>query len=254
MSNLLTAILVGITAGILEWDIYGGFQFQTSRPIIVGPIIGLILGDFTTGLYIGASLEMIYLGVIAVGAAVPPDATSATAITTALCIISGMDKDAAVTLAVPVAVIAQMLQMLIWTLNSGLLHRADHYLENGEVEKACHVQYSGMILFFLQGFIPAFLAIWLGAEVVGDIVKNMPEWINNWLNMAGGMLPALGFAMLFRLMARKKLIPFFIIGFTIAAAFGGTLVSTAALGLAMALLYVYQMDAKQGGRRNRERR
>ena len=254
MNNILTALLVGITAGILEWDIYGGFQFQTSRPIIVGPVIGLILGDFATGLYIGASLEMIYLGVIAVGAAVPPDATSATAITTALCIISGMDKDAAVTLAVPVAVIAQMLQMLIWTLNSGLLHRADHYLDQGEVEKATRVQYGGMLLFFLQGFIPAFFAIWLGADLVGDFVSNMPEWINNWLNMAGGMLPALGFAMLFRLMAKRKLIPFFIIGFTIAAAFGGTLVSTAAIGLALALLYVYQMDGAQVPRRSSARR
>lgn len=253
MESIGIALLVGVVAGILEWDIYGGFQFQTSRPLIVGPVIGLLLGDFTTGLYIGASLEMIYLGVIAVGAAVPPDATSATAITTALCIVSGIDKEAAITLAVPVAVIAQMLQMLIWTLNSALIHKADNYLDHGEVERACRMQYVGMLMFFLQGFLPAFLAIWLGADVVGNIVSSLPEWINNWLTMAGGMLPALGFAMLFRLMARKKLIPFFIIGFTMAAAFGGTLVSTAALGIGLALLYVYQMDAKPA-RRVREGR
>lgn len=67
--------------------------------------------------------------------------------------------------------------------------------------------------------------------------------------MAGGMLPAVGFAMLFKLMYSKKLLAFFLIGFVIAAQFGGTLVSVAVLGLACALLYVNQMN-KAG--KNRE--
>lgn len=150
MNTLGIALLVAVVTGILEWDVYGGFQFQVSRPLIVGPIIGLILGDFSTGLYIGASLEMVYLGVIAVGAAVPPDATLATAISTALCILSGMDKAAAVTLAIPVAVIAQMLQMLIWTLNGALMHRADRFISKGNVKGALNVQYIGMVMFFCR--------------------------------------------------------------------------------------------------------
>ncbi len=106
-------------------------------------------------------------------------------------------------------------------------------------------------MFFFQGFIPAFLAIFLGADAVSTLVNNMPDWINTWLKVAGGMMPALGFAMLFVMMYKKKLLPYFIAGFVIAAAFGGTLISIGVLGMAAALLYVNSMDEKTERRRGR---
>ncbi len=253
MGNIGLALLVGVVAGIIEWDIYGGFHTQINRPLGAGFIMGLVLGDVQTGLYVGASLEFVYLGSISVGAAIPPDAAAATSIATALCIISGMDKDLAVSLAIPVASLAQMLQMFIWTINTSLMHAADKKAAVGDVDGACGYHYVGMVFFFLQGFIPAFLAVLLGAPYVADIVAAMPAWVTNWLTLAGGMLPAVGFAMLFILMNKPKLTAFFIIGYTIAAAFGGSLISTGLLGLSFALLYVGAMDNKAGGEKRTRR-
>ena len=253
MSNVGLALLVGVVAGIIEWDIYGGFHTQINRPLAAGAIMGLVLGDLPTGLYVGASLEFVYLGSISVGAAIPPDAAAATSIATALCIISGMDKDMAVALGIPVASFAQMLQMFIWTINTGLMHAADKSAATGDIDGACKWHYVGMLFFFLQGFIPAFLAVAIGAPFVGELVANMPPYISAWLNLAGAMLPAVGFAMLFVMMNKPKLTPFFIVGYVLAAAMGGTLISTALIGLAAALLYVGQMDKGGSGERKTRR-
>lgn len=238
MHLFFTALLIALVAGILEWDIYGWGQTMISRPVVVGTVIGLILGDVKTGLFIGASIEMIYLGTIPVGAAVPPDATSATSIATALGILSGIDAKVAITLAIPVAMAAQMLQMFIWTINTGLMHKADKYVEQGDLKGTDRLHYLGSFLFFLQGFIPAFLAILFGVDAVKFLVEKMPAWLTNWFTVAGGILPALGFAMLFVMMSNKKLVPFFIVGFAMAAFFHGTLLSVAVIGLAVALIYV----------------
>jgi len=247
------ALLVGVVAGIIEWDIYGGFHTMISRPVAAGAIMGLVLGDLPTGLYVGASLEFVYLGSISVGAAIPPDAASATSIATALCILAKLDKDMAVSLGIPVASFAQMLQMFIWTINTYLMHAADKSAATGDIDGACKWHYVGMAFFFLQGFIPAFLAIWLGAPVVKSLVENMPVWLTNWLTLAGSMLPAVGFAMLFTMMNKPKLTPFFIIGYVLAAKMGGTLVSIGLLGLAAALLFTNMEGGKGSGERKTRR-
>ncbi len=252
MGNIGLALLIGVVAGIIEWDIYGGFHTMINRPLAAGTIMGLVLGDLQTGLYVGASLEFVYLGAISVGAAIPPDAAAATSIATALCIISGLDKDMAVSLAIPVASLAQMLQMFIWTINTSLMHAADKSAVVGDIDGACKWHYVGMLFFFLQGFIPAFLAVLFGAPYVKTIVESMPALITGWLTLAGSMLPAVGFAMLFIMMNKPKLTPFFIIGYVLAAAMGGTLISTGLLGVAAALLYVGNSnDGKSAEKRTR---
>jgi len=211
------ALLVALVAGIVEWDIYGWGQTMISRPIVVGAIMGLVLGDLQTGLIIGGTVELFYLGVIPVGAAIPPDATSATSIATALSILSGIDPKVAPTIAIPVAMAAQTLQMFIWTVNIGITHRADKYAEEGNLSGIERLQYFGSFLFFLQGFIPAFIAVLFGVDAVKTLLGIIPEWFMNGLKIAGGMLPAMGFAMLYTMMSSKKLAPFFYIGFALAA-------------------------------------
>ena len=44
-----------------------------NRPLVLGPLVGLVLGDISQGIIIGATLELIFMGNIKVGAAIPPD-------------------------------------------------------------------------------------------------------------------------------------------------------------------------------------
>ena len=70
---MLQAFLLGLCGayGHLDWGI--GTPYL-NRPIILGPLVGLILGDFTTGIVIGATLEVFFLGQMAIGSYIPPDA------------------------------------------------------------------------------------------------------------------------------------------------------------------------------------
>lgn len=239
MDLLLISLIVGITAAIVEVDIYGIGQTQISRPIVVGPIMGLVLGDVQSGVMIGATLEMMYLGTIAVGASIPPNATAATAITTALVILADIDHEAAIALAIPIAALASMLQIGVWTLNSYLINRADKDLENMDDSNIEKYQYTGVFLFFLQGFLPAFLAVYLGQSAVANFVNLLEvdyPYIIDGFSLAGAVLPALGFAMLYIMMKDNFNIAFFIVGFIMSAFFGATIIAVTFIGIAIAIV------------------
>ncbi len=242
MSLFFKALLVAIVTGLCEMDIYGWGQLMTERPLIVGFLVGLVLGDIKTGLLVGGSVELMYLGVIYVGAAIPPDATAGCGIATALAIMSGMEPKAASTLAIPVAVLASFLSMAVWTLFIGLMHHGDKVAEEGNDRAIEKMTYFGTFVYFLVGAIPAFLAVFFGVNAVKAMVAVIPDKVMIALKVAGGMLPALGFGMLFNMMYDKKLVPFFIIGFAAAAFLKLGLIAAALFGLGAALLYIQIFD------------
>ncbi|MCT6891793.1 MAG: PTS sugar transporter subunit IIC, partial [Lactobacillus sp.] len=110
--------LIALVAYISQLDERYLGASMMNRPIIIGPIVGLILGDLQKGTLIGAALEAMFIGIVTIGAALPPDVGVASTIATALAIQSGASTNVAVTLAMPFAVVAQGLNMLAFTLNS----------------------------------------------------------------------------------------------------------------------------------------
>lgn len=75
----MTDILVLATAGaLLSLDAVHVAQVMVSRPVVVGPVAGWILGDVATGLWAGALVELVWISVLPIGPYTPPDATVAT--------------------------------------------------------------------------------------------------------------------------------------------------------------------------------
>ena len=125
------AILVGITVFVLEF-IETWFSYpMTTRPLVVGTAIGIVLGDVTTGVTVGASLELVFMGVMAIGGTVPPDACSGTAVGTAYAIILGQGVETAFALAVPASMLCQMLFVPLVALRSLWSPLIDKWVENG---------------------------------------------------------------------------------------------------------------------------
>lgn len=244
------ALYVSIICTFFGWSNYGFVNFRTTQPVVCGALTGLLLGDIKTGIIIGGTLQLVYMGVVGVGAAIPVNQTTATTVTTALCIITKIDMETAVALAVPVSVLGQLGRMAAWTINTPLMHMADQYAETAEYKKMSRLQLVGSLVFFLTEFIPVFLCIYFGSSFVTMVNDNMPVWISDWLKTATGMLPALGFGMLLSMMYKPKYIPFFIVGFVMCAVFGGSLLSIALLGAAFAMIvyfFVPQTKRKKGG-------
>ena len=249
--DLGNAILLSALCAFFGWTNYGFANLGTTRPIICGTLVGIILGDPYTGIFIGGTLQLVYLGVQGIGAAIPVNSTTATTVTTALTIATGVEMETAIALAIPVSVMGQLGRMVAWTVNAPIMHIADKYAEEAEYKKMKRLQILGSLVFYVTEFIPVFLCIYFGSAFVTSINENMPELVNDWLTKVTGMLPALGFGMLVAMMYKPKFLPFFIIGFVMSAVFGGSLLSIALLGAAMALIIFFYGPSAQGKQRRK---
>ena len=79
---LVQAILVGLVGafGCLDYQLGTLYAF---RPIVLCPLVGLVLGDLQSGLAIGASLELLFMGITNIGGSIPSDVFIAGTIVTA---------------------------------------------------------------------------------------------------------------------------------------------------------------------------
>ena len=98
LNAFLVALAVFICVGGAELI---GFT-MLNRPIVIGPLVGLFLGDLHTGVIIGASLEAVFMGVVNIGGASAAEPGIATAVGTAFAIMLGKGSEVALTLALPI--------------------------------------------------------------------------------------------------------------------------------------------------------
>lgn len=99
---ILKTILIFLVTvlGYSEWAL-GTSYFQ--RPIVLGPLVGLIMGDLQAGIVMGATLELAMIGAVSIGAYNPPDLIAGTILGVSLAIQSGANASAALTLGIPIA-------------------------------------------------------------------------------------------------------------------------------------------------------
>lgn len=116
-------------------------EFQTHRPLIACTLVGAILGDMTTGIIIGGTLEMIALGWMNIGAAMAPDAALASVISTILVIAGHQSIGAGIAIAMPLAAAGQVLTIICRTITVFFQHKADGFAQEGNLRgiDICHL-------------------------------------------------------------------------------------------------------------------
>lgn len=240
MSILLTAILVALFVTIAYIDSHT-FQTHIFRPIFVGPVVGLIMGDVSTGLAVGVTIELMFLAVIFVGTATPPDPTLSTAIATGIAILGGGGTELAVATALPVSFIGQIATTFQNTvINIWFMHRAENAISKLNTRGLVlnNTVYPMLTNAVLYG-IPAFLAIYFGADFVKGIIEAIPDKIITGLSVGGGMIGAVGFALLLSTIQVKKFWPFLFLGFFFASYLKINMIGIALLGVICVALYYY---------------
>lgn len=246
--STIQVLILSIFIAFLILENYGYGYWMISRPIFAGPLIGLLLGDVQTGLLVGGSVELMYMGVIPVGGSVPPNAQIAGILSTVFAILNGGNAEVGIALALPIGLLAQLLIMLAWNLNIILIHGADKYVQAGDYRKVEKMQLSGLVVFFFVFFIPTFLAIQFGSDFVNNVVAAMPPVLTDGLKIASGILPAVGMAMLLKMMNFKKYWSFFALGFVFSIYLGLNVLAISIIALAMvcAMNAMRKKDADDG--------
>ncbi|MFD2831142.1 PTS mannose/fructose/sorbose/N-acetylgalactosamine transporter subunit IIC [Corticicoccus populi] len=220
---MMTIILITLVAFILGVDDVSTKFFR--RPLLIAPIIGWILGDLQAGLIIGATLEIMWMGIGNVGAYMAPDIITGTIISTALAIMSTSSVDTAVataiTLAIPTSLLAQQLLVMIQTVNVSLNGWAKRLAENADVKGTVWLIYPPAILTGAARAVPTFVALYFGAGAIQTAVDALPEFVVGGLETAGAIIPAVGIALLMTAMIKKfELWMFLILGFVFSAYLG----------------------------------
>ena len=64
-------LVLALVAGLAAVERKGFLQAMLSRPIALAPLIGWALGDLEGGLLVAAPLELLWLGAVNLGAALP---------------------------------------------------------------------------------------------------------------------------------------------------------------------------------------
>ena len=226
---VLVALVVGMASVLDERQFY--------RPLVACTLMGLVMGDLTTGVILGGALELIALGWMNVGAAMVPDAALASTVASVVVIAGHQDVNTGIAIAVPLAAAGQVLTIFVRTIAVFFQHQADRFANFRGIEI---MHFSALSLQGLRVAIPtAAVAAVTGTDLVDRWLSAIPDVVATGLQVAGGFIVVVGYAMVINMMNARALMPFFFLGFVLAAFIPDfNLVGLGIIGACLAVVYV----------------
>lgn len=202
--SALAIVLAALAGGIAAVERKALVQSMISRPIVIGPLVGWALGDATTGLFVGAPLELLWSGAANLGAALPHHETSATAAIAATAITAGLHAPAALAsetaalaggafvVLAPVALLGRKLEAMGERANEGVVARATVAMGEGLATRGLRLHLAGLwrpVVF--AGALTAFSAAVLG-PALGAALALAPGFLVEGLGFGWTLLWAAG--------------------------------------------------------------
>ena len=114
----------------------------------------------------------------------------------------------------------------------------DNAAEKGNIRAIEMWQILAILLQGVRIAIPAAALCVVPALVVTNALNQMPAWLSGGMTVGGGMVAAVGYAMVINMMSTRETWPFFALGFVLAAIGELTLIALGAIGVALALIYL----------------
>ncbi|WP_339060430.1 PTS galactosamine transporter subunit IIC [Tepidibacillus marianensis] len=243
----LALAVMAIIVGIDFW-LEGLFIF---RPIIVSTLTGLILGDLQTGLIAGGLTELAFAGLTPAGGTQPPNPVLAGVMTVVIAYTTGIDPKTAIGLALPFSFLMQYVILFYYSAFSFFMSKADKYAEEADIKSFVKLNVITTSIVAVTYGIVVFLSAYVAQDAMQILVKSMPVWLTHGFEIAGGILPAIGFGMLLKVMLKGQFIPYLIVGFLVASFIPfSNLLPVAMVGAAFAIYeYFNSKDKGQVGQK-----
>ena len=238
--SIISMILVVIVAFLAGMEsVLDRFEFH--QPLVACTLIGLVTGNLEAGVILGGTLQMIALGWANIGAAVAPDAAFAS-VASAIILVQGgqgvAGVNTAIAVAIPLAVAGLFLTMVCRTLSIPVVHFMDAAAEKGNIRMLEMWHIIGVCIQGARVAIPSACLLVIPSDIVSGFLNSMPAWLTDGMTIGGGMVVAVGYAMVINMMATKEVWPFFALGFAIAAISELTLIALGVIGVSFALIYL----------------
>ncbi|MCI6886832.1 MAG: PTS sugar transporter subunit IIC [Lachnospiraceae bacterium] len=243
--SMFQCVLIGLWTGLCLAGMLLGIY--TNRCLIMATGVGLILGDLPTGLAMGAVGELAFMGFgVSQGGSVPPNPMGPGIVGTIIAITmkdAGIDVGSALALSFPFAVAFQFIITATYTFATTLTSVAYKALDKKDFRTFRMAANLTVIIFAVVGFIIGFAGAF-SSDGLQKVISLIPGWLSTGLGMAGKMLPAIGFAMILNVMAKRELIPFVLLGYICIAYLNLPVMGVAVLGTAVALMVFFNAGKK----------
>lgn len=246
---LITGVFCYLGAVDCPWafGVTGGY-YVLGRPLVTGLVLGLVFGDVTAGVLCGLAVQGVFIASMHTGGTSSSEITYAAYGGIGLALATTKDPAIAVTLSI---LIGQTFGLIFYNLRM-----AGFSYFNRKAEEACkNLDKRGLlmnqvvypqIVTALVRIVPVWAAIFFGQGAVEALLNGMPEIITSVISVLGGVLPALGIAMLMNMLIKEKIaVIFFLFGYALAA-FAG-LSTVAILFIALAVAYVLFLSSGNAG-------
>ena len=216
-----------------------------AQPLILCAVTGGILGDFTEGVKIGATLQLVFLGVMGIGGTLPQDAGLGSVIGTAFAISMNQSAEIALAFAVPVSVAGSFLN-LVTNIVKGLTNPlVEKFAREGKTKS---IENFHRFLAFGAG-IPKAVILFATLAAINSgfaeqILAAVPQKVIDGLSYASGLMPAVGIALLMRLMWSNKMAVYFFFGVILVTFFKLDMLGVASVGVIIAIVMFIEGSTK----------
>ncbi|WP_390405765.1 PTS mannose/fructose/sorbose/N-acetylgalactosamine transporter subunit IIC [Lacticaseibacillus jixiensis] len=215
---LVNALIVGFVvafAKFFDW----WFSSMLSRPIFVVALLGVLLGHPKEGIILGAQLELIFLGNVSLGGVMPTDFTLGSIFGAAFAMTLGSNLNTAIALAVPISMLGTLLYTVMKMVITALVPRFEKLIKEKNIKGFNRLWFFQMCGYELAYFLLGFIVIIAGSGAIKALVANIPAWVQSSMTVASTMLPAIGLALLLKMLWNKSLAPYYFLGFGMGAFF-----------------------------------
>lgn len=244
--NIIQIILI---CAYMAFFTLEGMNFQVMMygggTVIGGFFTGIVLGNPTLGLTIGATLQLMSLGIGAYGGASVPDYHTGAVVGTIVAIVSGRDLEYGLAIALPVSLLMIQLDVLVRMSTTFFIHQSQNAAKSLNMKKAYAWILGGSIPWMLKGIIPVLLIFILGADSINTVLDLFPQWIMGSFKVAGGILPAVGIGILLKYMNAKNYFAYILLGFGLVSYIQVPMLGVAIFGLAAAVIAFKAQSNKQ---------
>ncbi len=179
----LSYLVLGVVAGLAAVERKGFLQAMLSRPIALAPMTGWALGDPQGGLLVAPPLELLWLGAVNLGAALPVHEALATAAITGGAILAGRALGVgvspevailAVLLCAPLALAGRRADRLVELWNERLAIRAEAALAGGHPGAAVRWNLYGLAAPFAIAALLAPVGAAVAAAIIPAFLRAVP--------------------------------------------------------------------------------
>lgn len=149
--------------------------------------------------------RIVLLRLTTVGGTVPPNALIAGLMTVVLAYKSGVSAETALGLSLPFALLMQWIVIACQSLFSGFNVKVEQAIKQNDIKKFKFYVFLPEIILTSLYAVVAFLSTYALQNVLSKFVNSFPEFVSHGFEIAGGLLPGLGLALLLKVMVKKKM-------------------------------------------------